>query len=273
MTSLLPVSSVRVEVTAWVRVRVHCCGRVKVIAFMGATCMKALRLLCAVCCLCSAANDARADVIVGTMGAWNGTTSIGPIGHSSTPGAIATFGQTFQLTGPETILKDFSLFIDDGANPLSFKAYLMQWDGTKAVGPSLFEGAATTTNKGGAGGFEKVTFNTGNLSLVAGQNYVLFQSISEPAFYLAGNGPAQLGAISGNPYSLGSSVSLNDGGNPALWTSVAWNVLSFDAAFEATLSATPEPSSLALLASAALGMWACRRRFAPRHCGQGPGPG
>jgi hypothetical protein len=218
---------------------------------------KALRLLCAVVCLATDAGaEARAGLI-STFSAWNGSESNGPFGFPST----ATFGQTFTVVGPDVLLGNYSVYLND-ITTTSFKTYVMLWNNglQRAVGSPLFEATATTTNNGGAGGFEKFTFNTNNLALIAGQTYVLFESVSEPAFYSGANGTSQVATVSGDPYTGGQSVYLDDLGNPALWTTTSWTLGGgLDVVFEATLGA-PEPSSLALIGTAAICFVARRRR-------------
>ena len=87
--------------------------------------MKALRLLCAVSCLVCSAADARAALIT-TFPAWNGSDAGGPFGFPS----ISTVGQTFKVNGPETLLNNFSVWLNDNGSPVSFKSYLMYWDNT-----------------------------------------------------------------------------------------------------------------------------------------------
>jgi hypothetical protein len=221
--------------------------------------MKALRLLCAVICLASyAAGEARASLIT-TFPTWNGSENNGPFGF----GGTETIGQTFTVVGPDVVLNNYSVSMDDNS-PTSFKTYVMLWSNalSHAVGPILFQATATTNNNGGAGGFQKFVFNTGHLVLTAGQTYVMFESISEPAFFSGANGTSQVATVSTppNPYTGGSSFFLDNGGDTSQWTGVGWTFGgNIDLVFDATMSA-PEPSSLALLGAAAICFVARRRR-------------
>jgi len=70
--------------------------------------------------------------------------------------------------------------------------------------------------------------------LSAGQQYVLFASTSkDPA---QPNAAGKWGAVVTNTvYSGGQFVYLNNGADPALWTSRSWSAIIYDLAFRATL--------------------------------------
>ena len=105
-------------------------------------------------------------------------TGVSPFGESNT----ATYGQTITVPAVDNVLDSFSFWLDDTLNPdyVDFAAYVMAWDGSKATGAVLWQSAMqTTTNNGGAGGFEQFTFNTGAVPLGGGGQYVLFLSASD----------------------------------------------------------------------------------------------
>ena len=102
------------------------------------------------------------------------------------PGEIpreATFGQTITVPAQDNVLTGFQFTIDDSVidpetvvNPFHFDAFVFAWDGEKASGSPLFSaGPFSTTNPPAP---EVFNFDTGNLSLTPGNQYVLFISTS-----------------------------------------------------------------------------------------------
>ena len=180
----------------------------------------------------------------------------------------ATYGQTFTATAGSTQLNSFTFrFNDFDPATVDFAAYVYAWDGSKAAGPQLFaSGQLTSTNNGGADGYEVFGVNTGGIQLTAGQQYVAFFSAS---LFFDGSAGGSVWELSiSDVYAGGNFVFNNNGSNFNSLTTQAWGCGnngcgSLDAWFRADLSdgnAVPEaPSwSLALAALAALG--AARRR-------------
>jgi hypothetical protein len=184
--------------------------------------------------------------------------TIGSFGEPNT----ATYGQTFTV-GADSKLDSFTFFLDDSLNTdfVDFKAYVYAWDGTKASGSALYQGGAlSTTNNGGAGGFEAFQVLTGGLSLTTGQQYVAFFSAS--TLFDSVQGTANWASVSGSSSVAGGGfVFLNNGSNFGQVTTTAWSQdfqcagcdLSYRMAFSADTPTVPEPASLALV-GVALGL-------------------
>lgn len=141
--------------------------------------------------------------------------------------------------------------------------YVMGWDGTKATGPILYQSTprpVSPTTSTIAPNFGEFTFNTGEISLAPGSQYVAFISVAnlvKPPF-----GTTSVGQLNGNPYPGGDLVllqyqSLNDVAsvNPVvLTTSTPWQRhvtrggIFDDAAFKASFvsqnETIPEPTSI-----------------------------
>lgn len=173
-----------------------------------------------------------------------------------------TYGQTFTVTGSDTVLDKFSFWYDDELDPdfVDFAAYVYAWDGAMATGPSLFASSmVSSTNNGGLGGVERFNFLTGGIQLVAGQRYVAFTS----AFLFSDGirGTAAAGGSGLDEYAGGSFVHTNS--DVSGWTTQPWAASSIgvDTAFEAVFSApVPVPPSVWLFGSGLLGLIGIARR-------------
>lgn len=186
--------------------------------------------------LALAASGAGAAVI-DTTGIFTG--NIFPFGYPNT----ATYGQTFTVSGPDTVLNGFSLYLD-GNYTQDVRGYVGNWDGSK-VGNILYTSA--TVSVSGAG-LHELAFSTGGLALTQGSSYVAFLSVSE----LLGQSGAAFDMPFGTNSIEGQFVYINNGTDFAQLTSTPWS-LSYvgddDVWFKADFGgaqSVPEPSSLAL---------------------------
>lgn len=190
--------------------------------------------------------------------------NLSPFGETNT----ATYGQTFTVTGTETLLNDFSFRFNDYVNPdfVDFAAYVYAWDGSKATGSQLFASSAlSTTNNGGADGFEQFTINTGSLQLISGIQYVAFFSASN--FFDGVLGTSFWELSTSDAYSGGNVVWDNNGNSFASLTTNTWDcsgscVGGRDLWFNANFSSVPAPSTLAVLSLGIFGIGVARRKKA-----------
>lgn len=166
---------------------------------------------------------------VSTTNGWNGITSIGTFGEANT----ATYGQTFIAPAATPVLTSFKLYLSNTLNTVTFRFYVMAWDGAKATGPLLFQSPVTST--AATSGWQPFTFNTSQLSLTPGGSYVAFACTS--TVQDGGTTAALMGALPADPYPSGGFVYMNNGTNFSALTSTTWNTIGgYDMAFIATFS-------------------------------------
>lgn len=185
---------------------------------------------------------------------WNGTTAIGGFGETNT----ATYGQVITADAAENFLNSFTFFVDDRVNPdvLEFEAYVYAWNGSRATGSALFQsGPYSSTNNGGADGYEAFTVATGGVELVGGDQYVLFFSASNLFDGVIGTSVwAYINGLSeGTDYYTGGNFVFQNNGNDfgALttnnWFERADSDLAFIAEFGSTADPIPEPGTAMML--------------------------
>jgi hypothetical protein len=214
---------------------------------------------------------AGASVIDTATSLWDGVTSVYNMGEPTT----ATYGQTFRISpGQDNILQSISFYVDDYSNPgpVDFALYVYQWDGPNSTitGNALYESApVSTTNNGGAGGWETFTFNNINTPLTPG-DYVFFGSTSN--FFNGVNGQSQWGALDEfvyDAYTEGTFVLFNNGGDFSLLSQPYWFAeYGFDLAFTAEFSPSgpgpepvPEPHIMPLIGAGIFGIGVLRRKL------------
>src|SRR5262245_8210994 len=129
----------------------------------------------------------------------------------------ATYGQVITADATHSKLSGFT-FEMNLPNTVAFRGEVYAWDGTKAMGPALFESAVMST----AGtGNQLITFNTGGITLTPGQQYVLFASTSKDQAGHSGLGSWDASGL--DTYSGGQFVYLNNGNDASQWTTQAWS--------------------------------------------------
>lgn len=213
-----------------------------------------------------ASHDAQAVPIIDTTGN-QVVSTLYPFGETAT----ATVGQTFTVTGTETQLDRFAFRFDDYAasnTAVDFAAYVYSWDGLKAVGSQLFASTQrSSSNNGGAGGWEVFSFDTGGVSLQTGQQYVAFLSASSFFDGISSTSTLELS----NGYSGGSVVYDRNGSAFGQLTTQTWDSVldgfigTRDTWFVANFSnptSVPEPGTVVLLLSGITGLMVARRRRA-----------
>ena len=164
-------------------------------------------------------------VTIDTFPQWNGTTFISSFGVVDT----ATYGQTFSINTSTGTLTSFSVQIGNCTAAVTFRGHVYRFNGTMATGPSLFDSAPQTVPADAV--FHLVTFATGNVPLTTGQ-YVLFASTSEDQA-AAPNSACRWGAITNNNGVPGGQfVFINNGPNPAQWTTNTWSNIGEDLAIQ-----------------------------------------
>ena len=172
-----------------------------------------------------AATSTQALASIDTIALWDGVQYISSFGVTNT----ATYGQTVTVGANASPLVSYSFEIGNCDANVSFRGSVYAWDGTKATGSSLFTSGVQTVNAGAT--YTKVTFNVGSLSLPAGR-YILFASTSQDQSG-APNSACRWGAVGNNAASPGGQfMFLNNGPDPAQWTTTAWSTIANDLAFQ-----------------------------------------
>lgn len=181
-------------------------------------------------------------------------------------GAVRTLGQTFTLPSPGTdnTLTDFAFALTPWSQgSFDYRAYLFQWDGSKATSPALFTSAAQN-------GLQAASFSGLSIALTPGTTYIAFLTTEgvvnggeySNGFLFNNSGDVYLG---GGAYQQTSPSSGGSSGAGS-WTSAAWTPLSGDFQFTANFtegsvstSATPEPSSMVLIGLGSAAIFGLRR--------------
>ena len=215
----------------------------------------------------------RADTTIDTTGSWDGIACFRYMGESATgPGnATATYGQTFTTPAVDTRLDSFSFWLQwnsGGNSQMDYAAYVMAWDGTKAVGPMLYQSAPQYLPNT-ATSMTRVDLDTPGVNLTSGHVYVAFLSVSN---FLDGKSEYvnMEKSLNSPPYSGGNFVYCNNLGDFSLLTSQQWDGYARgwgDAAFVAQFDSpsgggTPELPANALLGISMIPMglaWLRRR--------------
>ena len=152
------------------------------------------------------------------------------------------------------------------ANLVNLRTYLYAWNGSRPTGPALFQSA--TFSPPATNGFVFHTF-TPNVSLTPGGSYAFFVSgigLAQPAGFTI-YGFAQRGTNPVDVYTQGLRVNANTTSFADITSTTWYQSYDRDIAFRAEFTAgpavaTPEPASIALVATGllAVGVPAVRRK-------------
>jgi hypothetical protein len=201
--------------------------------------------------LTGAVSPAAADVIDTSGGA-----SAAEVAASA---AAPSAGQTFSV-GASNVMQDFSFWVGgqfDGPNPLTFKAYVMEWNGAP-VGKPLYASGLQT--KQAVAGFERFDFNANGLILDPNKRYVAFVQVED--FGSSPNGLVVRGANS--TYDKGEFVRQPGSNAP-------WSPSGDDIAFFAEFVAPDVIAGGGAGAVASLGALSALVGGIERNAGRGPG--
>ena len=183
-----------------------------------------------------AASSAGAVVALSTssidnLSSWDGSTGVSSFGVPDT----ATYGEVVTAPAGTPTLSNFTFEMDLSPATI-FRGEVYAWDGEKAVGSALWEGSPTHT---AVATYAPVTFATGGVSLVGGQKYVLFATVSKD--YGALDATTGVWGIHnvGAPALDDGFVFSNNGSDFSSLTSNAWARLDgYNLAFRADFNAS-----------------------------------
>ena len=201
--------------------------------------------------IAAAASGLQADTKIDNTGGWNGMDNVSPFGPPNTQ----TYGEL--VTAPaDNVLESWTFYMEQSTDT-QFQGYVYAWDpvNNRATGPALFTSSVMSTSDPTI--FQPVTFNTGGVDLITGDEYVLFASSSADA---QTGGGGLWGFIGSEPENFSY---LNNGTDTSQWTSTSWSGLgSGSLAFQADFAPAPvpEPVGVVLFATVLLGCVGSRWR-------------
>jgi hypothetical protein len=170
---------------------------------------------------------------ISTFGSWDGSNTISSFGKPDT----ATYGQTVVVPAGVAALSSFTFDVALPTN-LVFRGEVYAWNGSRATGPALWEGAPMSTS---TSGFQEITFRP-DARVNPGSQLVLFASVSKD-YGASGAGSGTWAFISSSPYPDGTFVYENNGNDPSQWTNTAWSNYGDNLAFKATFGDYVAPAT------------------------------
>ena len=176
---------------------------------------------------------------INTFQLWNGSDGITPFGIGSP--SRATYGQTITAPSPASnvSLSSFTFYLSQTSGVTTqFQAFVYKWDPTNKhiIGSALFTSPIMTASSSGS--FTPVTINTSDTPLTPGLPYVIFFTTSSISPPQSGSSVFSWGRVANDSYTGGQLVIQNNGADFGALSTVAWTLISFDAAFIATFTVT-----------------------------------
>lgn len=171
--------------------------------------------------------------------------------------ATQTYGEVFTAPQGVNFLNSFSFYtgnpIDQGNIILG--GYLGTWHGDR-VGQFIYQSGQVTYDNAGN---EQLTFNTNGAPVTPGQQYIVFLSTTN--FHDQSSGSTFMSQGEANEALNGFAYD-NNGGNWVVLSESPWQGigLSPDLAVDLEFGVTPEPGTLVLLGTGAIGSFGLLRR-------------
>jgi hypothetical protein len=181
---------------------------------------------------------------IDTTSSWAFTPFLSQIGEEG-----STFGQTFTVPSGAGRLNEVSLWLRDaGFSPVKYGVYLSAWNGSRAVGPLLYQsGMQTLSQEVQLLTPQNIVLQPGGIAVTPGSQYILFVTSSE--FVDGDFDRGSVGVINNDVYAGGGVYYQPNGYSLAQLTAADWqgDYSSLDLPFRVIFSAVPEPSSVLLL--------------------------
>ena len=177
----------------------------------------------------SAAVDVAKGATIDTYQDWTG----GAVGQFGNPNS-ATYGQVITVPAGKKQVKWFTFYMGGfESTGLVFRGEVYGWDGTKATNavweskPVHFDSSVD---------YQAVKFKAKKAKVKAGQQYVLFASVSKDFEQSVPGAVTNWAATGTDVYDGGVFVYQNNGGDESTWTSQSWQQIgNIDAAMMAQL--------------------------------------
>ena len=172
-----------------------------------------------------------------TYTGWGGAEFVQPWGHPNT----TTYGQTITVPAGKKKVRQFSFYMagNTGTGDITYRGAVYGWDGSKATNKVYETKAKTISVTQGDPTIQeaKIKVPKRKGKVTAGNQYVLFLSVSKDYETTDPGVLSQWAAYFSDALPGGDVVFLNDGGDESQWTTQPWSVFTgFDFAFKATLT-------------------------------------
>lgn len=162
---------------------------------------------------------------INTYRDWDGTSYIFEFGHPDT----TNYGQVITSPAGKDQLRWFTFWLapSTGTGTMTLRGEVYTWDGTR-VGEEVFESRRKTFDFDASTPdvYQEVKIRAKGAPMVAGQQYVLFLTVSKDYETTDPNLLTKWAFVNSDVLSGGDPVYLNDGGDESQWDTVDWSIVT-----------------------------------------------